>query len=230
METIRLYIIEDQPAILKAQVKLLSTFNDIQIVGYALSGEDALNEIKNLKAFPHVVLSDLGLPGFNGIEVTRRLRSLSRSIEILIFTVFEEEDKVLDAVRAGAAGYLVKGTGISKIHEAIKEVYHGGTVIQPSLARRLLKHFSMPLIGKPSHFLRGSTDKSFPDPFGQLTDRELECLQIIAKGLSNAEAADVLQLSRATIRTHIEHIYQKLDVSNRVEAVTEGLRQGIIRI
>ncbi|HXW60055.1 MAG TPA: response regulator transcription factor, partial [Myxococcota bacterium] len=142
MSVIRLFIVEDQPSILRAQLKLLSTFNDLSIIGTAMTGEDALLQLRNLKNPPHVVLCDLGLPGISGIEVTRSIKRELSHIEVLIFTVFEEEEKVLEAVRAGAAGYLVKGALVHKIHEAIVEVYEGGTIIQPTLARRLLKHFS----------------------------------------------------------------------------------------
>jgi DNA-binding NarL/FixJ family response regulator len=232
-DNIRLFLVEDQPAILKAQQKLMSSFADITLIGSAFSGEDALEAIKLLPTsmHPHVVLCDLGLPLMNGIEVTAELKKLNKKIEIIIFTVFEEEDKVLRAIKTGAAGYLLKGALATKIHEAIVDVFHGGTVIQPTLARRLLKHFSMPLQGTPNQVLEAEKrENKHLDTGALLTVRELECLQIISKGLSNNEAAGVLQLSKATIRTHLEHIYQKLDVSNRVEAVTEGIRQGIIEI
>lgn len=230
MNVIRIFIVEDQPTILRAELKLLSTCPDLSIVGTAMSGEEALRKIKSLDELPHVILCDLGLPGISGIEVTAAIKAFNPHIEILIFTVFEEEEKVLQAVRAGAAGYLLKGAVIEKILEAIREVHEGGTVIQPTLARKLLKHFSMPAEGTPSTLLDAATKTKKPEYISMLTVRELECLQILAKGLSNNEAAHVLQLSRATIRTHIEHIYQKLDVSNRVEAVTEGIRQGIIEL
>ena len=151
---------------------------------------------------------------------------------MLIFTIFDEEDKVLEAVKAGASGYLLKGAEARKIVDSILEVRQGGSVIQPSLARALLRHFRMPESGpapEGSVLKDGQqTDRVPPTGKRALTERELECLQIIAKGLSNNEAAQVLGLSKATIRTHLEHIYQKLDVTNRVEAVTEGIRQGII--
>lgn len=223
---IRLFIIEDQPAILKSQVKLLESFSDIQIVGTAMSGEEAVLAIKSLDPAPEVILCDLGLPQMSGIEVTAKLKAFNKKIEILIFTVFEDENKVLLAVKAGASGYLLKGADIKKVHEAIIEVFNGGTVIQPTLARKMLKYFSMPLEGKPQGFV----DDESLDMRKLLTTRELECLQMIAKGLNNQEAADVLSVSKATIRTHLEHIYQKLDVSNRVEAITEGIRQGIINL
>jgi DNA-binding NarL/FixJ family response regulator len=180
-----------------------------------------------------VILCDLGLPQMSGIDVTRQTKEKYPDMEILIFTIFDEEDKVLEAVKAGASGYLLKGAEANKIVESIKEVKQGGSVIQPSLARALLRHFRMPESGPaPQGTLEeeGADHATIQAQSGRraLTERELECLQIIAKGLSNNEAAKVLGLSKATIRTHLEHIYQKLDVTNRVEAVTEGIRQGII--
>jgi DNA-binding NarL/FixJ family response regulator len=233
MVTIRLFIVEDQPTILRSQIKLLAGFPDIDIVGSALSAEEALRNIKNLPRFPNVILCDLGLPQMSGTELTKEIKKINRKIEVLIFTVFEEEDKVLEAIRSGACGYLLKGAPAKKIHESIHDVFMGGTVIQPTLARRLLKYFKMPLEGRPSsRFLEDKNEYCLSNNHGKriLTIRELECLQMIAKGLSNNEAAGVLNLSKATIRTHLEHIYQKLDVTNRVEAVTEGIRQGIIEI
>lgn len=263
---IRVLVVEDQPKILKAQIKLLETFEEIAIVGEALSGESALEKVEEVK--PEVLLLDLGLPQMSGIDVTRRVKATHPEIEILIFTIFDEEDKVIEAIMAGAAGYLLKGTPVEKIVEGIKDVKAGGSVIQPNLARALLR-----LVQKRSPGGRGasgvgggSAPPSAADNAGLasqtpasqsesiaagmqavegaqpgdddddeggvsvLTDRELEILQIIAKGLSNNEAAKVLGLSKATIRTHLEHIYEKLDVTNRVEAVTEGIRQGIINI
>lgn len=237
MERIRLFVIEDQPKILKNQLKLLDAFEDVEIIGTALSGEEALAELEHVDPKPDVLLCDLGLPNMSGIDVTRAVKAKWPSTEILIFTIFDEEDKVLEAVKAGASGYLLKGAEAGKIVDSIKEVRQGGSVIQPSLARALLRHFRLPEKGSPPP---GSLRTEEEDAQGQsdavpaipgrrqLTERELECLQIIAKGLSNNEAARVLGLSKATIRTHLEHIYQKLDVTNRVEAVTEGIRQGII--
>ncbi|HYO72669.1 MAG TPA: response regulator transcription factor, partial [Archangium sp.] len=136
---IRVFVVEDQTKILKNQLRLLESNQDITIVGTALSGEAALEEVPRVT--PDVLLLDLGLPRMSGIDVTRQVKARWPQIEILIFTLFDEEDKVLEAVKAGASGYLLKGTPADKIIEAIKEVRAGGTVIQPSLARRLLRHF-----------------------------------------------------------------------------------------
>jgi DNA-binding NarL/FixJ family response regulator len=222
----RVLVVEDQPKILKAQIKLLQAFPEVEIVGEALSGELALDLVESTR--PEVLLCDLGLPGISGIEVTRRVKGAHPNIEVLIFTIFDEEEKVTEAILAGAAGYLLKGTPVEKIVEAIQDVKAGGAVIQPNLAKALLR-----LIGPAGGADGASPAAGAPVPAANqtvLTQRELEILQIIAKGLSNNEVASVLGLSKATIRTHLEHIYEKLDVTNRVEAVTEGIRQGIINL
>jgi len=221
---IKVMVVEDQPQILKSLLKLLNESPEVEVIASALSGESALAELGKVR--PDVILQDLGLPRMSGIEVTREVKTRWPGIEVLVFTVFDEEEKVIEAVKAGASGYLLKGASASKVVEAIREVHAGGSVIQPSLARRLLRHFHVPEDPKgppPAAPLR-------EEPTRPLTEREIEILRLIAKGLSNNEAAHVLDLSRATVRTHLEHIYEKLDVTNRVEAVTEGLRKGIIEI
>jgi DNA-binding NarL/FixJ family response regulator len=224
---IRVFVVEDQTKILKNQLKLLEGSTEIEIIGTALSGETGVEEVRRLK--PDVLLLDLGLPRMSGIDVTRAVKAELPSVEILIFTIFDEEDKVLEAVKAGASGYLLKGTPADKMIEAIKEVRAGGTVIQPNLARRLLKHFR---VGEaPPPVPAGAPGVAAEEPEGKkLSARETEILQLIAKGVSNSEAAKMLNLSKATIRTHLEHIYRKLEVTNRVEAVTEGLRKGLIQV
>ncbi|MCK5799116.1 MAG: response regulator transcription factor [Deltaproteobacteria bacterium] len=207
---LRLLIVEDQRRILDRQRKLLENHQDVlEIVGTARNGMDAVEHCAALR--PDVMLLDLGLPDIDGIEVTRRVRDQCPDTEILIFTIFDEEERVLEAVRAGASGYLLKGAPAQRIVEALFDVHRGGSVIQPQLARALLRRFQTPAGAKTA-----------------LTPRETEILNLIAKGLSNREAADALGLSRATVRTHLEHIYAKLDVSNRTEAVTEAIRRGII--
>ena len=217
-------ICEDQPQILKNQLKILQESQEIEVIGTALSGEATLELLE--KKQPDVLLQDLGLPRMSGIDVTREVKRRWPSVEVLIFTIFDEEEKVIAAVKAGASGYLLKGATSDKIVEAIREVRAGGSVIQPNLARRLLKHFHVPEEPLPE-----PAKPLLPEPSGRpLTQREIDILRLIAKGLSNAEAARVLSLSRATVRTHLEHIYEKLEVTNRVEAVTEGLRKGIIEM
>src|SRR5438067_10638495 len=221
---IRVFVVEDQTKILKNQLKLLEGSSELEIVGTALSGETALEEVARL--VPDVLLLDLGLPRMSGIDVTRHVKATTPSVEILIFTIFDEEDKVLEAVKAGASGYLLKGATADKIIEAIKEVKAGGTVIQPNLARRLLKHFRVDVGDGSTAAEKAPMPELLAEPqLKPLSDREKEILQLIAKGVSNSEAAKLLNVSKATIRTHLEHIYRKLEVTNRVEAVTEGIRK-----
>jgi DNA-binding NarL/FixJ family response regulator len=223
---IKVMVVEDQPQILKSLLKLLDESPELEVIGSALSGETALAELN--KARPDVILQDLGLPRMSGIEVTREVKKRWPTVEVLVFTVFDEEEKVIEAVKAGASGYLLKGASASKVVEAIREVHAGGSVIQPTLARRLLRHFHVP--EDPQSPPGPAVRLREEPPTRPLSEREIEILRLIAKGLSNNEAAHVLGLSRATVRTHLEHIYEKLDVTNRVEAVTEGLRKGIIEI
>lgn len=233
-EKIKVMVVEDQPQILKNQLKILQDAPEIEVIGTALSGEAALELLETKQ--PDVILQDLGLPKMSGIDVTREVKKRWPSVEVLIFTIFDEEEKVIDAVKAGASGYLLKGATSDKMIDAIREVKSGGSVIQPNLARRLLKHFHVP---EESSAEQPETKsyKQEPQPGDReepatrpLTEREIEILRLIAKGLSNNEAARVLSLSRATVRTHLEHIYEKLEVTNRVEAVTEGLRKGLIEM
>jgi DNA-binding NarL/FixJ family response regulator len=222
---IRVFVVEDQTKILRNQLKLLEGSAALEIVGTALSGESALEALE--QAQPDVLLLDLGLPRMSGIDVTREVKAKRPQIEVLIFTIFDEEEKVLEAVKAGASGYLLKGAPADKIVDAIKEVHAGGTVIQPNLARRLLKHFR---VGEEPQAAHGAPALTAEPELKPLSEREKEILQLIAKGVSNNEAAKLLNLSKATIRTHLEHIYKKLEVTNRVEAVTEGIRKGLISV
>ncbi len=222
-QPIRVYLIEDEPDIRRQQERLLAKHGGISIVGSAGTGEEGLESLKILEV--DVVLLDLGLPGMNGIEVTRELKRLRPEIEIIIFTIFDEETRVLSAIQAGASGYLLKGMGADRMIDAITEVAAGGSVIQPHLARHILRKFreSLPVqSGVSPNASQGE------EPESPLTPREQEILTYIAKGLSNKEAAKLLSVSVATVRTHLEHIYAKLDVTNRTEAVTEGIRKGLI--
>jgi len=222
--SVRLMIVEDQPQILRNQLKLLSAFESLEITATAPSGESALQILEALNPRPQVLLQDLGLPGIDGIEVTRQVKARWPEIEVLVFTIFDEEPRVLEAIQAGAAGYLLKGAGADRIVDAIHEVHSGGSVIQPNLARLLLRRFQLTPAGRQVGGSQAQEDDGRP----KLSAREDETLQLIAKGLSNNEAAEIMGVSPATVRTHLEHIYAKLEVTNRVEAVTEGIRKGII--
>src|SRR5579859_3015600 len=176
MERTRVYVVEDQPPLLKNLLKVLSTFPEIEVVGSAQEGEAAADEIVKLK--PQLVLLDLELPGIDGIEVTKRVKRRANEVEILILTSFDDETKVYEAIQAGASGYLVKRVGPEKIRSGIEEVMSGGTVLGPIIAKRFWNYFQS--------IQGGAKPPPSGNPWG-LSDVELDVLRYVAKGLSNAE-------------------------------------------
>jgi DNA-binding NarL/FixJ family response regulator len=219
LDTTRIYLVEDQPALLKTLVKSLGLFPELQIVGTAQEGEAAVKEILSLK--PQLVLLDLELPGIDGIEVTKRVKRATSEVEILILTSFDDETKVYEAIQAGASGYLVKRVGPEKIRSGIEEVMSGGTVLEPIIAKRFWNYFQS--------IQGGAKPPPAGNPWG-LSDVELDVLRYVAKGLSNAEVGRVMTLQRRTVRTHLTHVYRKMGVNSHVEAVVIALRAGVVEI
>ncbi len=211
---IPIFAVEDSVATLRALGKLLAAQPLVQLVGTAASGEEALRRVAG--AAPRVVLMDLELPGQSGIETTRALKQEQPGLEVLVLTSFEDEDHVFDAMRAGAAGYVVKGASAQKLIAAIVEVDQGGTVIEPRLARRFWQ------------FFKGV--QAPPQAKTTLSPLETDILFAIAKGLSNAEVGQVVHLDRRTVRTHLGHIYEKLGVTGHVAAVIEALKRGLVEL
>lgn len=217
MDPIRIFVVEDQPALLRNLLKALSSYPELEIVGTAQDGERAVEEVVQVK--PQLVLLDLELPGLNGIQVTQKLKLRVPQVEILILTSFDDEQKVYEAIQAGAAGYLVKRVGPEKIRAGIHEVMEGGTVLEPIIARRFWNYFQS-VQARPSQV---------ENPWN-LTPLEFDVLRYVAKGLSNAEVGRVMTLERRTIRTHLSHIYRKMGVNSHVEAVVLALRAGVVEL
>jgi DNA-binding NarL/FixJ family response regulator len=216
-ERTRVFVVEDQPLLIKNLLKVLGTFDEFEVVGSAMEGEAAVEEIVRLS--PHLVLLDLELPGIDGIEVTKQVKRRAGEVEILILTSFDDEQKVYEAMQAGASGYLVKRVGPEKIRAAIHEVMAGGTVLEPIIARRFWNYF---------HSVQAK--KAKPDNPWNLTPTEFDVLRYVAKGLSNAEVGSVMNLERRTVRTHLGHIYKKMGVNSHVEAVVLALKAGIVEL
>jgi DNA-binding NarL/FixJ family response regulator len=219
MDRTRIFVVEDQPQLLKNLVKVLGTFPELEVVGTSQEGEAAVEAILEVK--PQLVLLDLELPGINGIQVTQRVKRRAPEVEILILTSFDDEQKVYEAIQAGASGYLVKRVGPEKIRSGIQEVMEGGTVLEPIIARRFWNYFQS-VQAKPA-----SPEKQADNPWA-LTPKEFEVLRYVAKGLSNAEVGQVMTLERRTVRTHLSHIYRKMGVNSHVEAVVMALRAGVV--
>lgn len=218
MERTRVYVVEDQPQLLKNLVKVLGTFPELEVVGTSQDGEEAVEDI--VRVHPELVLLDLELPGLNGLQVTQRVKRRAPEVEILILTSFEDEQKVYEAIQAGASGYLVKRVGPEKIRSGIREVMEGGTVLEPLIARKFWNYFQS---------LQARPPEKKENPWG-LKPLEFEVLRYVAKGLSNAEVGQVMTLERRTVRTHLSHIYKKMGVNSHVEAVVLALRAGIVEL
>jgi DNA-binding NarL/FixJ family response regulator len=233
--SIRVFLVEDQPALLKQLQRSLSAFPELELVGSAQDGEAAVELVPPLA--PDLVLLDLELPGIDGIEVTRRLRRRAPGTEILILTSFDDEQKVYEAIQAGAAGYLVKRVGPEKIRQGIRDVLDGGTVLEAQIAKRFWNYFhslqAQPAVagaaGLPEDAQEALAVQAVRDPWN-LSELELEVLRYIAKGLSNAEVGRVMTLERRSVRTHLTRVYRKMGVDSHVEAVVLGLRAGLVQL
>jgi DNA-binding NarL/FixJ family response regulator len=201
-------VVEDDAIIRNSLIKLIGSAPGFGCVGACSSAEDAIARLPELK--PQVVLMDIHLPGSSGIECTRRLKELAPDTQILILTVYEDSENIFQALKAGASGYLLKRSEPEDIARALKDVYEGGAPMTARIARKVVQSFSEPQRG---------TNLAV-----NLTDREEEVLSMLAKGYANKEIADKMAVSMSTIRTHLRHIFEKLHVRSRTEAVLKFLK------
>jgi NarL family two-component system response regulator LiaR len=211
-EDIRVYITDDHHIVRRGIKQLLGTEAGIEVVGEATNGREAVADMDELK--PDIVLMDLVMPVMDGIEAIRQIKAAHPSIQILVLTSFATDDKVFPAIKAGALGYLIKDTSPEELVQAIRQVYQGQLTLHPSIAQKLLKELA----------LISSEQSPSPDP---LTEREVEVLKLIARGLSNQEIADTLVVSIATVYTHVSKILDKLHLASRTQAALYALREGL---
>lgn len=205
---IRVAIVEDMDEIRANLAALISNDTGLECVAVAASGEEALAQLP--EARPDVVLMDIGMPGISGVECVRQLKPLLPETNFMMLTIFEDHEQVYASLRAGATGYLVKGTAWERLREAVRELHGGGSPMSSSIAREIVRS----LLGA----------KADPSPGSRLSLREEEVLRALASGQRYKEIAAHLNLSLHTVRTHIHRIYQKLHVQNKADA-TEAFRQ-----
>ncbi len=212
MQPIRILLIDDHRIVREGLASMLSTQPDMQVVGEAGTGVEAIDQAKNLR--PDIMLLDLEMPDLDGVSVLEHVRTGLPDARVIILTAYGTDERILDAVRAGAKGYLLKGAGLDEVLHAVRVAAAGGSLLEPKVAERLLDSMERML-------------RSGKVP-ATLNDRERDILTRIARGLSNKAIGDELHLAERTIKFHATIIFQKLGVSNRAEAVARALRERLI--
>jgi DNA-binding NarL/FixJ family response regulator len=215
VEPVRVLIADDHPHFRDGMRALLLSASDVEVVGEAGDGEKAVSLAEALQ--PDVILMDLNMPGVGGIEATRRILHTSPHISILVVSMYEDDDSVFAALKAGARGYLLKGALKAEILRSIRAVASGEAIFGPSIARRLMQYFAAPC---PS---------ASPDAFPELTEREHEILDLIARHETNPEIAKQLHLSPKTVRNHVSNIFTKLQVADRAQVIIRAREAGFGR-
>jgi len=210
-EPLRVILADDHPMFREGLVAVLATRPGFEVVAEAGTGEQAVELAARHQ--PDVVVMDVNMPGLNGIEATRRIVAESPHIGVLVLTMFDEDESIFQAMRAGARGYLLKGSDRQDILRAVQAVGGGNAIFGPALARRLIGYFSSGRVGAV--------------PFGDLTDREREVLELLARGRSNAEIGRQLAISAKTVRNHVSNVFAKLQVADRAQAIIRAREAGL---
>jgi DNA-binding NarL/FixJ family response regulator len=213
MDKIRVLLAEDSAPFREGLRHLLHPVDDIEIIGEAASGDEAIR-LAN-RAQPDVILMDVQMPGVNGIEATRQIIRASPHMSILMLTMYEEDESVFAALRAGARGYLLKGALKAEIVRAVRAVAGGEAIFGPSIARRLMQYFAAP---RPA---------AFAQAFPELSEREREILNLLAQHFTNGQIAERLVLAPKTVRNHVSNIFTKLQVSDRAQAILRAREAGL---
>jgi NarL family two-component system response regulator LiaR len=217
LEKIRILIADDHAFVREGTRRILEQEPDLEVVAEAGDGEEAVRLASDLK--PDVAIVDVAMPKLDGIEATRRIKALCPAVAVLVLSAYDDDQFVFGLLEAGAAGYLLKSVRGHEIVDAIRAVDAGESVLHPSVARKVLNRFA-------SVSSRAQRKK----PLEVLTDREMEVLKLVTKGLSNKDIADGLSLSVRTVQGHLANIFNKLRVSSRTEAVVHALKEGWVTL
>ena len=213
---IRILLCDDQDMVREGLTAILSRAPDMQVVGAARDGAEAIDLAERHR--PDLVLMDLKMPVMDGVTATRKLRERFPTVKVLVLTTYDEDSWVLDAVRSGAAGYLLKATPRERLFEAIRDTMAGRTPLDASVAGHLLARVA------------GSVSEPEPRALAELSGREREVLTLVGQGLDNHEIARRLHLSEGTVRNYVSSILAKLDVTDRTKAAVLAIRYGLVRM
>ncbi len=218
--SIRVVIADDKATLRESLTRRLAFFEDVTLLFACSDGTDLVSRLNRADALPHVILMDIEMPGGDGVEATRHVSQRWPNIAIVMLTVFEDEQRIAQALVAGATGYLLKDEPIERIVEAVRDAHGGRAPLSAPVTTTLVQHFT--------HSKRRTADARAKREAAGLTDRECEVLTLLAQGHTDASAADVLFLSAHTVQSHTKSLYRKLGVHSRAEAVRAASEIGLI--
>lgn len=219
---VRILLADDHPIVREGLRALLETQTDFEVIAESANGEETVRQV--MRSQPDILLLDLEMPVIDGVETIRRLRQLSHRPHIIVFTAFDDDDRIIHAIQAGANGYLLKDAPREEIFKAIRVTIEGGSILQPVVASKLLLHVG----SQPKGTLAEQSNRQ--RPVEGLTERELEVLLLLSQGMPNKEIAAQLVISERTAKFHVSSIMSKLGATNRTEAVSLAAQYGLIRL
>lgn len=222
-EAIRTLIVDDHALFRRGLEIVLETESDIEVVGQASDGAEAIQQAG--EQLPDVVLLDVRMPRSSGIEACRQIKDVAPSAKIVILTMSDEEEDLFEAIRAGASGYLLKDIPLDEVAEAVRAVHGGQSLISPSMAGKLLTEFAALARSDQEQVER---PQQVPAP--KLTDREMQVLKLVARGMNNRDIAKELFISDNTVKNHVRNILEKLQIHSRMEAVMVAVREKLIEL
>jgi DNA-binding NarL/FixJ family response regulator len=220
-EPIRTLIVDDHALFRRGLEIVLVTEPDIEVVGQAGDGTEAVDRASEF--LPDVVLMDVKMPRSSGIEACRAIKDVAPSAKIIILTMSDEEEDLFEAIRAGASGYLLKDIPLDEVAEAVRAVHGGQSLISPSMAGKLLSEFA-------TLARRDQDERPQQVPAPKLTDREMQVLKLVARGMNNRDIAKELFISDNTVKNHVRNILEKLQIHSRMEAVMVAVREKLIEL
>lgn len=215
MRKIKIMLAEDHVLVREGTKEMLDREEDMEVVAEAGDGEEAVRLAKELEL--DVIIMDIALPKLNGIEATRQIKENNPGATVLVLTAYDDNEYIFALLEAGAAGYLLKDVSTDELVAGIRAVQAGESMLHPAIARKVINRFSQ----------RVEEDEG-QDPFDELTEREVEVLQLAGRGITNREIADRLSISHRTVQAHLSHTFSKLGVGSRTEAVVYALRKGLL--